>query len=68
MMRLLEEFLTLEEGTDKLSETSVENYHSTLRKIREKGISHLNRGGSLKSRIHEISKCKQASNKSEHLL
>ena len=32
-------------------ETSVRNYHSTLRNIPEECRSHLHRGGSLKSRI-----------------
>ena len=32
-------------------ETSVQNYHYRLRNIPEERISHLNRGGSLKSRI-----------------
>jgi len=32
-------------------ETSVRNYHSTLRHIPEGRRSHLHRGGSLKSRI-----------------
>jgi hypothetical protein len=32
-------------------ETSVKDYHSTLRNTPEEGISHLHRGGSLKSRI-----------------
>jgi hypothetical protein len=34
----------------KKSKTSVQNYHSTLRNIPEEHISHLQRGGSLKSR------------------
>ena len=32
-------------------ETSVRNYHSTLRKITKELRSHVHRGGSLKSRI-----------------
>ena len=34
-------------------ETSVQNYHSTLRNIPEERRSHLHRGGSLKSRRFE---------------
>jgi len=32
------------------AETSVRNYHSTLRKITKERISHLHRGGSLQER------------------
>jgi hypothetical protein len=32
------------------SETSAQNYHSTLRNVPEEGRRHLHRGGSLKSR------------------
>jgi hypothetical protein len=43
--------LTLEDGTDRLSETSVRNYHSTLRKIPEERGSHLHRNRNLRSRF-----------------
>ena len=36
-------------GTMGCPETSVESYHSTLRKIPKARRSHLHRGGSLKS-------------------
>jgi hypothetical protein len=36
--------LTFEDGTDKLLEKSVNNYHSTPRKAPEEGRSHLHRG------------------------
>jgi hypothetical protein len=42
--------LTLKEGTDRLPETSVRNYHYTLRNKPEERRSHLYRGGSLQSR------------------
>ena len=45
------DFLTIEDETDRLSQNVVLNYHSTLRKIPEERSSHLDRGGSLKSRI-----------------
>jgi len=47
--------LTLECVTDRLSR-NVGNYESTLRNIAEERISHLHRGGNLKSRITYTSK------------
>jgi len=35
-------------------ETSVPNYHSTLRKITDERRSHLHRGGSLKSHMFHL--------------
>jgi hypothetical protein len=37
-----------QDGTDGCPETSVQNYHCTLRNILEERRSHLHRGGSLK--------------------
>jgi hypothetical protein len=44
------ECLATEFGTDRLSQNSVRNYHSTLRKIPKQLRTHRRRGGSLKSR------------------
>jgi hypothetical protein len=44
--------LTLEDGTVNCPETSVRNYHYTLRNNLEERSSYLHRGGSLKS--HKI--------------
>jgi hypothetical protein len=38
-------------GTIRCTETSVKDYHSTLRSTEEEDRSHQHRGGSLKSRI-----------------
>jgi hypothetical protein len=46
---------TLEDGTDRLSETSVTYYQSMLRNIPEERRCHLHHGGSLKPR--ELRKC-----------
>jgi hypothetical protein len=43
--------LTFEGGADRFPETSVRNYHFTLRNIPEERRSHLHRNGSLKSLI-----------------
>jgi hypothetical protein len=45
------DFLTLEDGTGRLSRTSARNYHCTLRIIPEERRFHLHRGRSLQSRI-----------------
>jgi hypothetical protein len=42
----------LKMGSIGCPETSVQNYHSTLRNIPEEGRYHLYRGGSLKFRTH----------------
>jgi hypothetical protein len=44
-------FLALEDGTDRCTETSVHNYHSTPYNIIEEGWYHLHGGMSLKSRV-----------------
>jgi hypothetical protein len=46
--------LTLNMGPIVCPETSVHNYHSTLRNIPEEGRSHLHYGGSLKLRMYRI--------------
>ena len=46
------EFLTPSDGTDMMTpETSVRNYHYSLRNNPEERGSHILRGGSLKSRL-----------------
>jgi hypothetical protein len=42
------DLLILEDGTDRFSETSIQNYHSRLRNTPEERGSHLHRDGSLK--------------------
>jgi hypothetical protein len=42
--------LTLEDGTDRSSETSFISYHSTPRKFQEERRTTLSHGGSLKPR------------------
>ena len=49
-------FLTFGDGTD-CPETSVRNYHYTLRNSTEERSSYLIRGGSLKSYVVSSSKC-----------
>jgi hypothetical protein len=46
--------LDLEVGPIRCLETSVKDYHTTLRNIPKERISHQHRDGSLKSRICEI--------------
>jgi hypothetical protein len=46
--------LTLEDVTDTLSESSVNNYHTTPCNIPEERGSHQHRGGSLKSRSVQV--------------
>jgi hypothetical protein len=46
---LFQIFLTREDGTDRFLETSIRNYHYSLRNNTEERTSHLLHGGSLKS-------------------
>lgn len=56
----VKKILTPGDGTDRLSQKSVRNYHLSLRNNPEEGSSHLLRGGSRKSRIPLLSvdKCR----------
>jgi len=47
-------FLVLEDGTDRLSQKSVRNYHYSLHNNPEERSSHLLRGGSLISHVVKV--------------